>query len=356
MPATKNHYGMKTQAEQNRQDRDSLLQIFFKTFLYTVFTLLHTLHLFLLPILLAACQETEDTKTEIMTRSVSGNSHIERLDIYSYTSDKGQRLSTFQSIENPKTTEDIILKTGRQRIVAIANLEGGVPIEFCSSISSLNKYTIDFCNEDPEVPVMIADTTLNILEDSEPMKLRFRPLLCRIRVEEIKRNFKGRPYADSPIENIRIYLTNVLKEQTLIRTEQYKNQGYINYRGLSERDMKELEDPSVIYRDDVGTLTERAIQPKGVFYCYPNPVVSESTSEAMTRLVIEGLIDGTTYYYPINIFRDGYIMEADTDYVFDITICSLGNLDPDTAANPLQISINSSIEKWKENDEKDIIY
>jgi hypothetical protein len=49
-------------------------------------------------------------------------------------------------------------------------------------------------------------------------------------------------------------------------------------------------------------------------------------------------------------------MESNTDYVFDITIKSLGNLDPDTEANPLQISIDSSIEKWKEDEEKNIIY
>lgn len=347
---------MKTQAEQNRQDRDSLLQIFFKTFLYTVFTLLHTHHLFLLPILLAACQENEAIETEIMTRSVSGNTHIERLDIYSYTCVKGQRINTFQSIENPKNLENIILKTGRQRIVAIGNLDGGIPTEFISSISSLNKYSIDFCNEDPELPVMIADTTLDILEDSKPMELKFTPLLCRIRLGEIIRNFKGKPYENSPIENIRIYLTNVLKEQTIIQSVQTKNQGYINFRGLSEQDLEELEDPSAVYMDSVGTLAERAIKPKGSFYCYPNPAEKESTSEAMTRLVIEGEIDGTTYYYPINIFRDGHTMESNTDYVFDITIKSLGNLDPDTEANPLQISIDSSIEKWKEDEEKNIIY
>ena len=71
-----------------------------------------------------------------------------------------------------------------------------------------------------------------------------------------------------------------------------------------------------------------------------------------TRLVIEGKIQGETWYWPIDINRDeaGVGIERNSRYVFDIILRSKGTKDPDTPASPEMTEIKFETRKWKEKD------
>ena len=84
-----------------------------------------------------------------------------------------------------------------------------------------------------------------------------------------------------------------------------------------------------IQNGDILSLTALA---SNTFYAFPNYATedqngwSESFTERYTRMVFVIEIDGTDYYYPINLTN----MQPNTTYDVNVVITRLGSLDPDT--------------------------
>ena len=67
------------------------------------------------------------------------------------------------------------------------------------------------------------------------------------------------------------------------------------------------------------------------------------------RLVIEGKIDGTTYYWPLTAGGEMGI-ERNMTYNYNILIRRKGTTDPDTPVEPKDIDIELNIKTWTEKE------
>lgn len=84
-------------------------------------------------------------------------------------------------------------------------------------------------------------------------------------------------------------------------------------------------------------------------YCYPNPTATDTQgfsttfSIRYTRLVITATIDGTKYYYPIDIPQP----QRNTCYDVDVTLRNLGSDDPDVPVALGDLDVTITVNGWE---------
>ena len=112
-----------------------------------------------------------------------------------------------------------------------------------------------------------------------------------------------------------------------------------------------LAHPEAVLRTLSASLGGR-IYPAAAFHCYPNPSDGSEFGSPVTRLVIEGKLRGTTYYYPIDLPG----LKADVQYRLDVTLTRAGTTDPDTPAVAGSIRLESQVLDWDARAWEDIHY
>lgn len=175
-----------------------------------------------------------------------------------------------------------------------------------------------------------------------------KPCSAKIRLSSICVDFLGRPYENSTLENARAYLINVNGESRIFEEGEIIPGYYLNCSRLDRNDMESMADPSILYRELPSRLGILPVKVDADFYCYPNSLEDESLGRSFTRLVVEGNIDGRTYYWPINIKG----IERDRCYSFDVVITRTGSDDPDIPVTMGEVRIDSSVEEWEKEEEK----
>lgn len=178
--------------------------------------------------------------------------------------------------------------------------------------------------------------------------LYLSPCSAKISLKTICCDFLGRPYENSELTDPKVYLINVNGETGIFDEGPVIPGCYMNFSRLDKNDLESMRDPSLVYRElprGIGILPTSVEMD---FYCYPNSIVEESLGRSFTRLVIEGAIDGRTYYWPINIKG----IERDRRYSFDVAITRTGSDDPDKPVELGEIRVNSTIEEWEKTDGK----
>ena len=127
----------------------------------------------------------------------------------------------------------------------------------------------------------------------------------------------------------------------------------INHRSLIPEDTMRFKNKRQII-DNLQTINSSVTYPGIRLLCYPNISTQESIGTPFTRLVIEGKIQGETWYWPININRDSGSghegISRNRRYVYDITIRSRGTKDPDTPIVPEMAVTTFTTEKWEEKE------
>jgi hypothetical protein len=86
----------------------------------------------------------------------------------------------------------------------------------------------------------------------------------------------------------------------------------------------------------------------------------EGPGSPFTRLVIQGVLDGEVWYWPIDINRgEGRSPEGiagNCSYSFDIKLTRKGSADPDTAIKTESATIIMEVEKWEEKEEYSVAF
>ena len=144
-------------------------------------------------------------------------------------------------------------------------------------------------------------------------------------------------YSGKSLTDVQAYLTNVNGTCQPLRRDGFRPVEILNNGRLRSTDLERLSSPQLlrvaprISRQMGGETTYETFD----LYCYPNDVAQESSGSPFTRLVIQGDIDGQTYYYPIPINRPGFGYSAgkegicsNVNYVMNIHITGPGALSP----------------------------
>ena len=157
-----------------------------------------------------------------------------------------------------------------------------------------------------------------------------RNLLSEIELKSICCDFSGTSYEGESITDARIYLTDVNAEVSLSGKSKHVRR-VINAGRLCPDDLDRFADPEMIARDLGQDIGKNRIIAGITLYCFHNDSSEDGPGSPFTRMILEGRIQGTTYYWPITINRDngGNGISRNCRYVYDLTIRRKGCLDPE---------------------------
>ena len=279
--------------------------------------------------------------------SNEGDSKINTLEVFVFNINEGEvdngLLDAYKKYtsEDLKTVSDLEIKTttGKKMIYVVANghktdwSEGMTRSNFEQQMAYLYKEDVSnfIMFSSKEVTVQLQSTITMILTR----------MVSRIKLNSVMVSFAGTPYAGVPLQNVKAYLTNVQAQKRLIDGTG-SNLKLVNYRKYVPEDMVGITMEGLLYDELAESLSEATHSQPHYFYCYENSRTQETETNRFTRLVIEGTLNGITYYYPIPIKE----LRRNSCYSIDVKIYRPGSLDPDKEVEIGTLDLTLSIQGW----------
>ena len=290
---------------------------------------------------------TEDAKSDIM----------ETVDIFAFDCNGAMHLDSYHHIDQPKGAYFALRsQSGEKHIFICTNGQRSIyDWAGVNSMESLNKTHVDLRKERRNALCATAEGTVTA-GDGKTYKMEQRKIASEIVLNSIRCDFAGKSYEGKNITDVCVYLTNVNAECRLTADGHIVPSCLINAGGLDIDDIESLAESDMLYQKIATPIDNKRRKTDISLICYPNTSTTEGPGTAFTRLVIEGKIDGETYWWPININR-----EKDTDkpgvyrnsrYIYDITLTRKGSKDPNTVIDIEAADISTKICQWNEKDER----
>ena len=279
--------------------------------------------------------------------SNDGDSKINTLEVFVFNNNEGDagngRLDGYKKYtgEELKTLSNLEIKTtiGKKMVYVVANAHntdwsGGITkSDFDQQMAYLYKEDagnfIMFSSQ--EVTVQLQTTVTMVLTR----------MVSRIKLNSVMVSFAGTPYAGVPLQDVKAYLINVQAQKRLVDGSG-TNLKRVNHRKYVPEDMEGITMEGLLYDDLTGSISEATHSQPHYFYCYENNRTQETETNRFTRLVIEGTLNGTTYYYPIPIKE----LKRNSCYSIDVKIYRPGSLDPDRELEFGALDLTLSVEGW----------
>ena len=270
----------------------------------------------------------------------AGGSGIRRLDIFVFDDDEAMRLDSYCSIDSPATSLFTVNSgAGDKYMVVLANFPSErLTVSDFWNLDALENVRCRIQDEDPSYPTMSGECHFCAGEDGySPIQLT--PVLSDICVDFVGCNFSGRGYRSRTLENASVYLTNISASSEILRQDGFhitelENSGY-----LDEHFLAGMSHPEMIRRSIIPGQWSPAD-----LYCYPNDDADGMLGSPHTRIVLQGDIDGTTYYYPVEINQEGFGytsgppgVSRNIKYSYSFNITRKGSTDPDILVDPEEI-------------------
>ena len=268
----------------------------------------------------------------------SGNIPPSGLDIFVFRDGAVKSLDSYSRVQSAGLGVASVISGSGDRIVAMiggARLRPG-QIASVRCYEDLESLYVSLEQESADSPIMSGETVI-CAGTQGPWGIVLEPLLSKVEVVGLSVKMKG-AYAGKRLTDIQAYLTNVNGTCQPLRRDGFRPVEVLNSGRLRDMDMERLSSPQLlrvrprVSREMNGEVTYETFS----LYCYPNDVLEESSGSPFTRLVIQGEMDGQTYYYPVPINRPGYGYAAgkqgvcrNVNYVMDIHISRPGTLSPE---------------------------
>lgn len=303
-------------------------------------------------------QTANDTTLDLELRSTSP---AECLDIFTFNDDRLMHLDSYQRIEGYTTGNiDVRSQNGDKIIFAYAN-SGRDTYDWINinSVDALTAIEVALENENREHPVM-SGWSKAAAGQKKPCEICITPLRSEILLRSIRCDFCNPDKGKARIRNAKVYLTNVnalcgITSDVITRPRQIVNAGEPDYKYLEG-----MKCPDILLQKIPGSIGEQRYMTEISLLCYPNSCEEEGPGTPFTRLVIEGDIDGQTYWWPININRGKDTAEPgihrNRRYTFDITIRRKGTSGPEQLIEIEDADIFMEIDSWKEKDNYSISF
>ena len=250
----------------------------------------------------------------------------------------GYKKFTAQDLKNLSTLT-VKTTTGKKMVYAVANShkadwsDGITRNEFEQQMAYLQ-------NDDVRNFIMFAGKEVTIhLESTISMALT--RMVSRVKLNSLKVSFAGTPNEGVPLENVKAYLTNV-QAQKLLLDGSGTNLKVLNSKKYVAEDMTGFAMQGMLYDELAESISETTHSTPHYFYCYENNLSEETDTDRFTKLVIEGTLNGITYYYPVPI-KD---LKRNSCYSIDVRIYRPGSLDPETAVEVGALDMRLNIQSW----------
>lgn len=284
-----------------------------------------------------------DTKAQIYILRTE-KTNLWNLDLFFFEDDSLARLDSYQHLAeaNPRQVDGISCN-GPKRIVALS----GFPDDIYAwsdirTYGSLARRAFCLEKENPGNPLLYGEGRV-AAGITRAVTIVLQPVLAEVRIRSLACDFSDRPYAGAALEHPRLYLTNVSRECHPLTAGEVPF-SWLNTGRLDEAATAALPVPEMVLQELETGIGATRLHPDIRLYAYPNPVVEEMFGHPFTRLVIEGSIGGTTYYYPINLAR----LEGNTSLALDITLTRTGSLDPDIPVSSGTVLLETDTVPWEQ--------
>lgn len=258
------------------------------------------------------------------------------------------------------------LMAGDYSIVVIANGpttgSWAVPVEPGGTREELLGRITDLSVNAPDRFVMSGGTTFSVTGDgTTKVEVRLARLVAKVCVRKVSLSYDDPALAQKTTTLTGIYLTNLYRtaplgddyadaELSSDRAAWYNSMGWHRWenedRSAAIDAMVGDRGLSHVLSASAPCITEHS------FYCYPNPSRKENDTHDISawsvrssRLIIETDVDGTSYYYQVQIPP----MKRNTPYVADeIIIRGLGSLDPEAeVTGALDVVFSTAVAGWE---------
>lgn len=321
----------------------------------------------LLPALFSSCiaddgQNGIITENRLMNISVNNGSRtIHELDIFTFNNDTLRQLDSymrFSSCDNGYVS--LSTQNGSKIVFACANSQRSA-YEWAeiNSRAAMDKICADLRYENPESPLMTGEAMIEATHSGEA-SLKLQPLMSEIILRSVRCDFTGIQFKGSAIRNAKVYLTNVNSRCSITAEGSVLPSHIVNGGGLNMEDTEEFNYPEMLLQKLDTDITDVRLQTDISLFCYPSAAPEESPGTPYTRLVLEGEINGTTYWWPLNINRDENCEEKgiyrNRRYIYDLTILRPGSSDPDAVIEKESAEIKMETRPWDEKEEYSVYF
>jgi len=319
-----------------------------------------------------ACTTCMDGEDDRMVKSVvrrSGTTEVffssgdrDSVDVFVYDDDVLRRLDTYQRTVITDGKVKVASTSGAKILAFVMNgRQGRYFWTANNSYSYIEGLEAEFIHDRSSSPVMGGWCRTD--GKTGKAEAYISPIMSRIVLRSLRCDFTGRAYEGEELTDVRVYLTNVSSVCRVIKTEDFVTRGTLNTGRLCDEDLALMDEPSMLYGKIQGSIGKESVDVGRELFCYPNTNESEGLGTPFTRLVIEGKIEGNTWYWPININREDICWVEGTpgvgrgcSYVYDVTIRRTGSTDPDIPVKVGTVEINGIIEAWAEEDARNEVF
>lgn len=250
----------------------------------------------------------------------------------------GYKKFTAKEIGN-LTNLEIPTTTGKKIIYAVANSHRAN----WAGINTRELFEAQLANltDDNVKNFIMTGSTEAVLQLASTVSFEIKRMVARVELKSVKTDFAGGPYDGYSLKGIKAYLINV-QGSKYICNGSGNNLKLLNLSKYISTDSDACTMPGMLYDNISVDLADAGYNTPHYFYCYENKLAKESDGNKFTRLIIEGELNGITYYYPIAI-KD---ITRNSCYSIDVVIRRPGSLDPNSDLEKGTLLANVSVLEW----------
>ena len=304
--------------------------------------------------------EIREPQSEISLKINGKGSSVkdtDSLDVFVFNDDRSRRLDSYQRMASLNSGKVGIASRSGDKIIFVLANSGMARFGWyeVNCYQSLDKIFVRLEDESRDAPSMTAAVAVSAT-DNEVVGINLKPLCCEVVINSIRCDFSGMPYSGEKIRGAKAFLMNVNAEFPVSGASSGGATRLINSYHLDERDVGWFSDKRLIVQEFSADIGNAPLSDKIALRCFPNCPESETAGSPRTRLVIEGDIEGFTYFWAFPVGEEGEGVERNNRYMYDITINRKGTTSPDQDAEAEDVTIKMTVEQWKEKDNYDVMF
>ncbi len=294
--------------------------------------------------------------TGVAHNNQSNDNQINNLAVFVFKNDAAKTLETYKYfvISNQELLNNINFQstTGLKNIYVVANSHDSTQWTGIVNESDFLLKEANLKNEGLKDFTMSGKYSNASISQSNTINMTLKRVVAKVVVNSIKTDFANTPYQGISLTSVKIYLTNVPKIRPFIEGGTTTNPFFINSGSLQPSSFSDCKISGLVYDEIAGSITDTPYSEKHHLYTYENTISQESSGQKFTRLVIEAMLNGVKYYYPVNINRDGYGgttnngIERNTVYNISVIIKRPGSSSPEMLVEKGTVITSITIADW----------
>lgn len=264
-----------------------------------------------------------------------------------YKAYSGNELSSLSNLEI-KTT------TGKKHIYAVANSHKDDNWKGVKTLADFKAQIASLQLEQAKNFTMVGNVDAQ-LQVTSSVTFSISRLVSRIQLASVKTDFAGTPWEGSSLQNVKVYIINAAGDKLYHNGADQPSPTILNAKKLVDADVNASTMTGMLKDDIQPNISDAGYNTLHSFYCYENMIDAETDTKKFTRMIIQADLNGTTYYYPISINREGFGYDSsvghmgvkrNTSYAINVTILRPGSLDPDKPVEHSTLKTTLNVVNW----------